>query len=244
MTLRQALAVIPVRYGSTRFPGKPLAPIAGRPMIRRVVDGVRSCRRIDRVIVATDDERILEAVRSFGAEAVLTSTTHESGTDRVAEVAASLDHPVVINVQGDEPLVEGVMLEGLVDALQDSDLPMASLMARVTDMTAFNEPHRVKVAVDACGNALYFSRSPIPHGAGDYFFQHVGIYGYQRDFLLRFRSLPSSRLERMERLEQLRVLESGYRIRMIEISRPTLSVDVPGDIIKVEQFLKEQGSHD
>ncbi len=244
LALRKALAVIPVRFGSTRFPGKPLALIAGRPMIRWVVEGVRACRALDRVIVATDDPRILEAVRSFGAEAVMTSAEHASGTDRVAEVAAGCDHPIVINVQGDEPLVEGKMLDGLVDALQDPGLPMASLMARVTDMPGIDEPHRVKVVVDAGGNALYFSRSAIPYGASGFFYQHVGIYGYQREFLLGFQSLPPSRLEQAERLEQLRVLECGRRIRMIEIARPTLSVDVPGDIIKVEKFLKAQGTHD
>jgi 3-deoxy-manno-octulosonate cytidylyltransferase (CMP-KDO synthetase) len=238
--LRKALAVIPVRFGSTRFPGKPLAPIAGVPMIRRVVDGVRTCPSVDRVIVATDDTRILDAVRSFGADAVMTSSAHASGTDRVAEVAAGLDHPIVINVQGDEPLVEGFMLEGMIEALQDPSLPMASLMAKVTDMRAFEEPHRVKVVVDAAGNALYFSRSAIPNGTADFFYQHIGIYGYQREFLLGFRNLPLSRLERSERLEQLRVLENGFRIRMIEIPRPTLSVDVPEDIIKVEQFLKSE----
>ncbi|MBN1939458.1 MAG: 3-deoxy-manno-octulosonate cytidylyltransferase [Candidatus Aminicenantes bacterium] len=244
MIQRKALAVIPVRYGSTRFPGKPLAPIAGRPMIQRVVDGVRSCLLLDRVIVATDDERILGAVRSFGAEAVMTSASHASGTDRVAEVAEAHPYPVIINVQGDEPLVTGGMLDGLVRALQDPEVPMASLMARVTDMSTFNEPHRVKVVVDGARNALYFSRASIPHGAAGSFFQHIGIYGYQREFLLHVRDLQPSRLEQCEKLEQLRVLESGFKIRMIEVNRPTLSVDVPGDIIRVENFLRAQGTHD
>jgi len=239
--LRKALAIIPVRFGSTRFPGKALADICGKPMIQRVVEGVRACRRLDRVIVATDDRRIFEAVRAFGAEAVMTSAHHSSGTARVAEVAAALDYPIIINVQGDEPLVEGTTLEGLVDVLQDSGLPMASLMARVGDMYSFDAPDRVKVVVDASGNALYFSRSAIPSGASDYYFLQVGIYGYQRDFLLGFGRLAPSRLEGTEKLEQLRVLENGYRIRMIEIPRPTLSVDVPEDIDKVEQFLKGQG---
>lgn len=242
--MRKVLAVIPVRFGSTRFPGKPLAVIAGKPMIQRVIEGVRTCRSLERVIVATDDARIFEIVRALGAEAVMTSPDHASGTDRVAEVAAANDYPIVISVQGDEPLVEGWTLDGLAETLQDPGLPMASLMARITDMSALSEPHRVKVVVDASGNALYFSRAPIPNGASDFFFQHVGIYGYQRDFLLGFRNLPVSRLERTERLEQLRVLENGYRIRMIEILRPTLSVDVPEDIMKVEKFLNEQESHD
>jgi 3-deoxy-manno-octulosonate cytidylyltransferase (CMP-KDO synthetase) len=244
LILRKALAVIPVRYGASRFPGKPLALIAGKPMVQRVVEGIRSCRTLDRVIVATDDARIFEAVRAFGAEAVMTLPHHASGTDRVAEVAAAFDHPIVINVQGDEPLVEGRMLEGLVDALQDPDLPMASLMARVSEMSLLSEPHRVKVATDSAGYALYFSRAPIPHGAADFFFQHIGIYGYQHGFLLGFRSLPSSRLEQTERLEQLRVLENGFRIKMIEVERPTLSVDVPEDIMKVEKFLSNKRAHE
>jgi len=235
----KVLAVIPVRFGSTRFPGKPLALIAGRPMIQRVVEGVRSARSVDRVIVATDDARIFEAVRAFGAEAAMTSAGHVSGTERVAEVAAACDAPVILNVQGDEPLIEGATLDALAEALRDPGTLMASVMARVTDLSAQGDPNRVKVVVDAAGDALYFSRSPVPAGAGDYFLQHVGVYGYRREFLLGLGRLPASRLERTERLEQLRVLEAGYRIRMIEIPRPTLSVDVPEDIMRVEKFLRE-----
>jgi len=239
---RKVLAVIPVRFGSTRFPGKPLALIAGKPMIQRVIEGVRVCRSIDRVITATDDNRIFETVRALGAEAVMTSPDHASGTERVAEVAAALDYPVVLNVQGDEPLVDRAALDGLAEALQDHRLPMASVMARIEDVSAAADPNRVKVVVDASGHALYFSRALIPAGASDFFFQHVGLYGYQRDFILRFGRLPLSRLEQIERLEQLRVLENGFRIRMIEIPRPTLSVDVPEDIMRVEKYLKESGS--
>lgn len=239
--MREALAVIPARYGSTRFPGKPLADICGKPMIQRVVEGVGSCRRLARVIVATDDRRIFDAVRAFGAEAAMTSRNHATGTDRIAEVAAALDYPIVINVQGDEPLIEGEEIERLVDALQDPGLPMASLMARSRDLAAFDSPDRVKVVVDAYGNAMYFSRSAIPNDSADFFFLHVGIYGYQRDFLLGLNMLPPSRLEKAERLEQLRVLENGHRIRMIEISRPTASIDVPADIADVERILREKG---
>lgn len=239
--MREALAVIPARYGSTRFPGKALADVGGKPMIRRVVEGVRACRRLARVIVATDDLRIYDAVRAFGAEAAMTSPDHASGTDRVAEVAAAFDYPIVINVQGDEPLIEGEMIEGLVDALQDPGLPMASLMARIGDMNGFDSPDRVKVVADAAGNALYFSRSAIPHGGADFYFLHVGIYGYQRDFLLSLKTLRPSRLETTERLEQLRVLENGHRIRMIEIPRPTASIDVPEDVAEVERILRKRG---
>jgi 3-deoxy-manno-octulosonate cytidylyltransferase (CMP-KDO synthetase) len=238
--LRKALGVIPVRYGSTRFPGKPLAPILGKPLVQWVFEAVRRAENFSRVLIATEDARIRDAASRFGAEVMMTSAGHPSGTDRVAEAAARLDFPVVVNIQGDEPLIEPADLDRLVLALQDPSVPMASLMARVRDLSRINDEHIVKVVADEAGNALYFSRAPVPWGASDHFFQHVGIYGYQRDFLLNLRALPASRLELAERLEQLRVLESGRRIRMIEIERPSLSVDTPEDIIKVEQFLEER----
>jgi 3-deoxy-manno-octulosonate cytidylyltransferase (CMP-KDO synthetase) len=236
--LAVAIGVIPSRYGSTRFPGKPLALILGRPMIRWVYEGARKSKLLSRIIIATDDVRIAAAARGFGAEAVLTSPDCASGTDRAAEVAASLACDFVVNIQGDEPLVDGATLDGLVRALEDGGAPMASLMARVDDLALLHEPHIVKVVTDGTGQALYFSRSALPHGCSDNFYQHIGIYGYRRDFLLGYKDLPPSRLERDEKLEQLRALESGRRIRMIEIPRPTLSVDAPADIIKVEKFLK------
>jgi 3-deoxy-manno-octulosonate cytidylyltransferase (CMP-KDO synthetase) len=240
--LASTVGIIPVRYGSVRFPGKPLALILGRPMVRWVYEGAREARLLDRILIATDDERIVEAARGFGAEAVMTSPECRSGTDRAAEAAARGDSEFVINIQGDEPLVRGAMLDSLVRALQESGAPMASLMARVHDPALIGDPHIVKVVVRADGDALYFSRSPLPHGHSDYFYQHIGIYGYRRDFLLGYRVLPRSRLEAAEKLEQLRALEGGHRIRMIEIASPTLSVDTPDDIIKVERFL-ERRSH-
>ena len=233
----RAIGVIPVRFGSTRFPGKPLALILGRPMVQWVFEGARQSRLIERIIVATDDERIRAAAQAFGAQAILTSTECASGTDRVAEVAAGISADWVINIQGDEPLLRGEMLDRLILGLEASGAPMASLMARISEIDFISDPHITKVIVDANSDALYFSRSPIPCGVSDYFYQHIGIYAYRRDFLLHLRDLPPSRLERAERLEQLRVLENGFRIRMVEISRPTLSVDTPADIIKVEQFL-------
>jgi len=240
MILRKALGVIPVRFASTRFPGKPLAPILGKPMIQWVWEGARQAKNIDRLVIATEDRRILAAAEAFGAESVLTSPSHASGTDRVAEAAARFDLPVVINIQGDEPLIRGADLDRLVEVLQDPGLQAASLMARVTELPLIEDRNIVKVVTDASGEALYFSRAAIPSGAGDFFFQHIGIYGYQREFLLAFRGLPPSRLEKAERLEQLRILESGARIKMVEIERPTLSVDSPQDIIKVEAFLEER----
>jgi 3-deoxy-manno-octulosonate cytidylyltransferase (CMP-KDO synthetase) len=238
-----AVGIIPARYGSTRFPGKPLAPILGKPMIRWVYEGARRSKRLSRIVIATDDARIFDAAREFGAEAMMTSPDHASGTDRVAEVAARLDASVIVNIQGDEPLLDGTLLDGLVAAFDDPGLPMASLMARVSDVNLIGDENIVKVVVDNQGDALMFSRSPLPRGASDFFFQHIGIYAYRKDFLLALRALPASRLEKIERLEQLRVLENGLRIRMIEIPRPTLSVDTPRDIIPVEEFLKAR-SHE
>jgi 3-deoxy-manno-octulosonate cytidylyltransferase (CMP-KDO synthetase) len=239
--LKRAAAVIPARYESTRFPGKPLALILGRPMIQRVYDGVREARLVDRVIIATDDERIREAAESFGAEAMLTSGSHNSGTERAAEVSQIIDNNIIINVQGDEPLVTGSLVDSLVEALQAEDVRVASLMARVNDLALLANPNIVKVVTDREGFALYFSRSPLPFQASDFFYQHVGIYGYKRDFLAEFIAMKPSRLERMERLEQLRALENGCRIKMVEAPHPTLSVDSPGDIIKVEEFLRKKG---
>lgn len=231
------IGVIPVRYGATRFPGKPLATILGKPMIQWVYEGARTATRLERIIVAADDDRILSAAASFGAEAMLTSPDCASGTDRVAEVAARTDAAIFINIQGDEPLIRGEMLDSLVGALEEGGASMTSLMYRETEPALLADPNVVKVVVDHRGEALYFSRSPLPSGNPDYFYRHVGIYGYRRDLLLGYRDLPVSRLEREERLEQLRALENGIRIRMVEITAPTLSVDAPGDIIKVESFL-------
>jgi len=239
--LKQAAAVIPVRYQSSRFPGKPLALILGKPMIQRVYDGVREARLVDRVIVATDDERILQVAKSFGAEAVLTSGSHNSGTERAAEVAQIVDNNIIINVQGDEPLVTGGLVDSLVEALQDEGIRMASLMAKVFDLDLLVNPNINKVVTDHENFALYFSRAPVPYQASDFFFQHIGIYGYKKDFLAEFAEMKPTRLEHLEKLEQLRALENGFRIKMVEVSSPTLSVDTPGDIIKVEEFLRKKG---
>jgi 3-deoxy-manno-octulosonate cytidylyltransferase (CMP-KDO synthetase) len=239
--LKRAAAVIPVRYQSSRFPGKPLALILGKPMIQRVYAGVREASLVDRVIVATDDERILEVAKSFGAEAVLTSGAHNSGMERAAEVAQIIDNNIIINVQGDEPLVTGGLVDSLVEALQDESVRMASLMAKVFDLDLLTNPNINKVVTDQEGFALYFSRSPVPYQASDFFYQHIGIYGYKKDFLVEFAKMKPSRLERLEKLEQLRALENGFRIKMVEASSPTLSVDTPSDIIKVEEFLRKKG---
>jgi len=239
-TLRQAVGIIPARFESTRFPGKPLHPILGKPMIQCVYEGARRSKHLSRLVVATDDERIFTAVRQFGGEAVMTSSRHPSGTERVAEAVRDIAESIVINIQGDEPLIEGGSIDDLVLALQDDRIPMASLMVKTTDLNLIHDRNVVKVVVDKDGFALYFSRAPIPYDPSDYFLRHIGIYGYQRGFLLEFGRLAPTRLEQDEKLEQLRVLENGFRIKMVETSFATLSVDVPGDIIKIEEVLKKR----
>jgi 3-deoxy-manno-octulosonate cytidylyltransferase (CMP-KDO synthetase) len=236
--LKAATVVIPARYQSSRFPGKLLVSVGGKPLVQRVVEGVRQAKLVERIIIATDDSRIQSAAAGFAAEAVLTSSAHRCGTDRVAEVAEGLRTPLIINVQGDEPLLSGEMIDSLVESLQDHSVLMASLMAKVFDLNLVHEPNIVKVAVDQQGNALYFSRSPLPYQVSDFFYQHIGVYGFQREFLLRFARMKPSRLEQIEKLEQLRALENGFKIRMIEVRVPTLSVDTPQDIIEVEKLLK------
>jgi 3-deoxy-manno-octulosonate cytidylyltransferase (CMP-KDO synthetase) len=209
-------------------------------MIQRVYEATRTAKNLERVIVATDDKRILQAAQDFGAEARMTSSSHRSGSDRVAEVAREINASVVINIQGDEPLIKGEAIDELVEALQDEDIPMATLAVKEDDLNLLNDSNVVKVVPDKDGFALYFSRSPLPFQASDYFWRHIGIYGYQKDFLQKFCRIPPSRLEKTEKLEQLRALENGYRIKIIENKFSTLSVDLPEDIIRVENLLKDR----
>jgi 3-deoxy-manno-octulosonate cytidylyltransferase (CMP-KDO synthetase) len=238
--LKKATAVIPARYDSSRFPGKPLALILGKPMIQRVYEQALSADHVDNIIIATDDDRIMEAAQGFGAKVVKTSPDHSSGTHRVSEVALALESPIIINIQGDEPLLQGEMLDDLVLALQDSSVSMATLASRSRNQGSFQQAGTVKVVMDMEGYALYFSRSPIPHQASGFFWHHVGIYGYQKQFLLEYPSLPVLNLEKQEKLEQLRALEHGFRIKVIETKHATLSVDYPEDIVKVEEVLQEE----
>ncbi len=238
----RAVGVIPARYQASRFPGKPLAMIAGVPMIERVWRGASSAKSLSRVIVATDDERIAEACRRFGAEVALTRADHATGTDRIAEVAAQLDCDAVVNVQGDEPLIEGFVVDAVVEALADDlDAPIATLV-HAAESDALADPNRVKVVLDRRGRALYFSRSaiPYPRDGEPRCWQHVGIYAYRREFLLRFPALTPTPAERAEGLEQLRALEHGHAIRCAVIEGWTsAAVDVPGDIAVVEARIRE-----
>jgi 3-deoxy-manno-octulosonate cytidylyltransferase (CMP-KDO synthetase) len=238
-----ALVVIPARYGSTRFPGKPLAMLQGKPVIQHVYERAARARRAGEVVVATDDERIMEAVRAFKGRAVMTSPDAASGTERVAYVARGRRSRVVINVQGDEPLVHPDMIDQLAECLAaDARIQMASLMTPMGAEQGDN-PNAVKVVVDREGFALYFSRAPIPHVRDPErrpmprFYKHLGIYGYQREFLLAFPSLESTTLEQLESLEQLRAIEHGYQIKLLETLHDTIGVDTPEDLERVERLL-------
>jgi 3-deoxy-manno-octulosonate cytidylyltransferase (CMP-KDO synthetase) len=249
-------AVIPARYGSTRFEGKPLADILGKPMIQYVYEGVRRSKLIDEVIVATDDQRILEAVQAFGGEAIMTSPTHVTGTDRVAEVVRKLKSEIIVNVQGDEPLIHGKFIDKAIRSLLvDDDLQMSTLMTRIEEVRDWLNPHIVKVVVDQKNFALYFSRSPIPFPRDlqigrlesnpfgtnrplpKRVFKHIGVYVFRRKFLLAFSKMKVTPLEKLEKLEQLRALENGYRIRVTPVDYEPLSVDTPEDLQKVIAYL-------
>jgi 3-deoxy-manno-octulosonate cytidylyltransferase (CMP-KDO synthetase) len=241
-----AVGIIPARYAATRFPGKPLAPIAGLPMVQRVWEGARQAKGLDRVLVATDDERIARACAGFGAEVARTRADHPTGTDRVAEAAAALDAEVIVNIQGDEPLIRGFVVDAALEALaEDPDAPMASVV-HPAEPADLDDPNRVKVVLDRRGRALYFSRSRIPFlrepDSPPRYWQHVGLYVYRRSFLLRFVGLERTPAERAEGLEQLRALEHGFAIRcgVVEGWR-SLPVDVPGDVAAVEAQLAETG---
>jgi 3-deoxy-manno-octulosonate cytidylyltransferase (CMP-KDO synthetase) len=241
-----AIGVIPARWQATRFPGKPLAPIAGVPMVRRVWEGARGAKSLERVIVATEDARVADACRSFGAEVAMTRADHETGTDRLAEVALSVDAEVFVNIQGDEPLIEGWVIDAAVQALEeDASVPMSTVV-HPAEPEALDDPNRVKVALDRAGIALYFSRSRIPAlrdaQATPRYWQHVGLYAYRRGFLLDFVKLERTPLEKAEALEQLRALEHGYRIRCGKVENWLgIPVDVPADVARVEARLRETG---
>jgi len=239
----KAAGIIPARYASQRFPGKPLSLIDGKPMVQHVYERACQAQLLDTVIIATDDRRILRASENFGAEVRLTSSSHNSGTERVAEVAAGLEESIIVNIQGDEPLIRGDMIDALVSGLQRDTAPMATLACRDRDLLDIKSPGIVKIAVSNSGYALYFSRSPLPYGAENYFWRHIGVYAFQRNFLLEFAGMKPTRLERMENLEQLRALENSVPIKVIETDYLPVSVDYPEDISKVEQIIKK-GTHD
>lgn len=233
----RVVAIIPARYESSRLPGKPLAEIAGQPMIQRVHDRAARAPGVERVLVATDDARIRDAVQRFGGDAVMTRSDHTTGTDRIAEVARGLDAEVIVNVQGDLPLLDpGVVGNALAPLLADPDLPMATVSTPIASREEFENPNVVKVVTDRAGCALAFSRSPLPFhrdglpSRGPLGQKHIGLYVYRRDFLLRFAQLAPTPWERAEQLEQLRALEWGFRIKVTEVAAASIEVDTPRDL--------------
>jgi 3-deoxy-manno-octulosonate cytidylyltransferase (CMP-KDO synthetase) len=242
MTEMKAIGIIPARYRSTRFEGKPLADILGKPMIQRVYEAASKARSLELVVVATDDARIFEAVKSFGGSAMMTSSDHRSGTDRVAESAAGCDAAIVVNIQGDEPLIDPKMIDECVAALTGAEL--STVMKRIGE-ESFQDPGVVKVVCDTRGRALYFSRSliPYPRTRTDEFavFEHIGLYAYTRDCLMKLSRLTPTPLEKIEGLEQLRALENGIAIQVVETrcTRALVSVDTEEDLERVRQIFAE-----
>jgi 3-deoxy-manno-octulosonate cytidylyltransferase (CMP-KDO synthetase) len=240
------IGVIPARYASTRFPGKPLALIAGQPLIRRVVEQCRKARALAEVIVATDDARIADAAQAF-CRVELTRADHPSGSDRIAEVAARCDCDAVVNIQGDEPLIDPAVIDAVAGALAQAEMSTAATPIQAA--AEYDNPNVVKVVVNAAGQALYFSRRTIPYlrdAAGRStaeqlaafpFLKHLGIYGYRRETLLRLVRFPVSPLENAEKLEQLRALENGLRIAVVRVAYDSVGVDVPEDVARVEALL-------
>ena len=237
--------IIPARYASSRFPGKPLALIHGHPMIEYVYKKAKKVCGVNEVLVATDDERIAVAVRSFGGKVVLTSPACASGTDRVAEAALAIEADIIVNVQGDEPAIEPKAIEKAIEPLlKDANLPMATLMAPIHDEAELNNTNIVKAVSNLQGNALYFSRSLIPSRARGTLatpHKHIGLYVYRRDFLLKLSKMPKTPLEETEQLEQLRVLENGYTIRLVAVEKSFFGVDTPEQLKQIEALLPPLG---
>ncbi|MCI0403325.1 MAG: 3-deoxy-manno-octulosonate cytidylyltransferase [Acidobacteria bacterium] len=240
------VAGIPARYGSTRFPGKPLALLAGKPLIEHVYRRAALVAEISQVIVATDDARIVAAVKAFGGEARLTSASHRSGTDRLAEVFAAVECDVVVNVQGDEPLIHpDAIRQALEPFLLDAQLQVSTLKTRIRELETLTSPHAVKVVTDAAGYALSFSRAPDPPvGPGMAvdlerlaYYKHLGLYAYRRAFLLEFARWPASPREEAEKLEQWRMLDHGARIRVVETPHDSIGVDTQQDLARAEELL-------
>jgi 3-deoxy-manno-octulosonate cytidylyltransferase (CMP-KDO synthetase) len=244
--MADVVGIIPARYDATRLPGKPLALIQDRPMIQHVYQRAARAASLQRLVVATDDSRIQQAVAGFDGEVLMTSGDHKSGTDRVAEAARQLmlsDHAIVVNIQGDEPLLQTEMIDSLVEILKaKADVDMATLAHPGTDNDHFHDPAVVKVVLDSEGRALYFSRAPIPSlseaSSAPQYYKHLGFYGYRNGFLQKFTTLPQGVLERQEKLEQLRALEHGFSISVVITPHDSVSVDTPEDLALVRNMVE------
>lgn len=237
----KTVAIIPARYASSRLPGKPLKDIGGKTMIHRVYEQVKSSTNIDQVIVATDDQRIYDQVKDFGGRVQLTSKDHKTGTDRLVEVAKDLEAEIIVNVQGDEPLINPAMIDQAVEPLlKDHGIQMGTLKKKISDKEELENPNVVKVITDKDNFALYFSRSLIPYpraGIEFDYYKHIGLYVYRRDFLLRYVNLNKSKLEEQESLEQLRALENGYKIKVVETKYQSIGVDTVEDLERVREYV-------
>jgi len=235
---RKILGVIPARFQSTRFPGKALALIASKPMLQHVYERASLSQYLTSTIIATDDDRIYAAARSFGARVRMTSTAHATGTDRAAEIASAENAEIVVNIQGDEPLIDPSAIDtAILPLAHEPEIVMATLKKKIEDPREITDPNVVKVVTGHSGDAIYFSRSPVPYdrdrSASAPYFKHIGLYVYRRDFLLSYSALPVGPLELSERLEQLRALENGYRIRVVETEYESIGVDTPEDLERV-----------
>ena len=239
LIMRKIIAVIPARYQSSRFPGKPLALIKGKPMIQWVYEKVKEVAEIAEVYVATDDDRIFDRVRDFGGKAIMTGQC-ACGSDRVQKATEDIPCDIILNIQGDEPLIRAEMIRDLISAFDDPTVEMATLKREIAEDSPFlNDPNAAKVVTNTCGDAIYFSRSPIPYNRdkvkGVKYYKHVGVYGYTKTFLAKYFNLGQSYLEKIEQLEQLRTIENGYNIRVVETKYDTVGVDLPEHIKRVEE---------
>ena len=242
------VVVIPARYASSRLPGKPLVQLGGKPMVQRVYERARQAQTVTRVVVATDDQRILDAVKAIGGEAQMTRPDHRTGTERIAEVAAHEVGDIFVNVQGDEPLIDPAAIDTAVGTLLEEPAAQVATVATVIRHTAdLMDPNVVKTVLDFDGNALYFSRAPIPwirdteKKVHVKYWKHLGLYAFRRDALLEYPTFPNGELEKIEQLEQLRWLENGWKIRVAEVAHDSVSVDVAEDVARVEKMLKDSG---
>ena len=243
----EVIGVIPARYSSTRFTGKVLADILGKPMIQHVWERAKQSLLLEDLIIACDDERVLNAAKEFGAKVIFTAKAHLCGTDRIVEVVNPIDVKIVINIQGDEPLIHPSMIDRVAQALlDDTSISMATIMKKIENPKELTDPNVVKVVVDKNNFALYFSRTAIPHHADNsevrnpVYYKHIGLYGYTKDFLFTYKNLAVSNLEKIECLEQLRVLEEGFRIKVIETEHETVGVDTPEDLTRVKHYLQKE----
>lgn len=247
----KVIAIIPARYASERFPGKVIVPLAGKPLVVHAYEGAMQSRLVSDAVVATDDERVVEALLPFGVKVAMTRRDHATGTDRIAELAADSDADVIVNVQADEPQIDPDLIDATVQPLlDDPELPMATARHPIRDRSLIADPNCVKVVCDERGRALYFSRTPIPFLRGDahdaetedIYWQHIGLYVYRREFLLEYAKMTPTPLEKFERLEQLRALENGYSIAVVEAEKPCIGVDTPEDLLRVQEAMGVQSS--